>query len=253
MPTAAVCRSLEVDKDKGAENESISNAPDEVEVRKEQGASGGTGSDTVVALITKYDLRVFKPSTYRFDPRTIDLLDDFFERGLSDGGPTLDMGKIVYAPLTTKRVRVSRELAKMAKFKKVLIRILMPDRYSLQGLFTPRSSVKDLHDFVRSCLRDTIMPTIEFHLYVVPPKMLLKNICGALCGPRSSFRQRKCVAGDQRRKCTTNHARNAKRRIIRASRRSAGALGRTQRPTCDIARFNTIPIYWFCIETRYWY
>lgn len=138
-------------------------------------------SDAHVALMEKYDIHVYRPSSYRFDPRTIVLPDDFFATTLSDvreanRSHTTRVSGMNDAPLMTKKMRAAEEAAKMARFKKVLIRVLMPDRYSLQGVFTPKSTVKDVHDFVRNCLREDGVDNVKFHLFVVPPKMVLKDM-----------------------------------------------------------------------------
>jgi len=133
-----------------------------------------------VAMMEKYDIHVYRPSSYRFDPRTISLPDDFFNSTLADvketnNSNTARVTNMNDAPLMTKKMRAAEEARKMARFKKVLVRVLMPDRHSLQGVFTPKSTVQDLHNFVRGCLREGDTPT-KFHLFVVPPKMVLKDM-----------------------------------------------------------------------------
>lgn len=138
-------------------------------------------SEDLVTLVEKYDVHVFRPSTYRFDPRTLNLPEDFFNTTLSDvqdSNTALSERARNDAPLMTKKMRQAEENARMARFRKVLIRVLLPDRHSLQGVFTPKSTVQDVTDFVKRCLRDP--DTTKFHLFVVPPKMVLSNMRNTL-------------------------------------------------------------------------
>ncbi len=125
------------------------------------------------------EVQLFRPSTYRFDPRTIQLPDDFFNSTLADvknanRALSQNVQQLNDAPLMTKKMRLAEEEAKMAKFRKVLIRVLMPDRYSLQGVFKPKSTIREVTKFVNDCLRDPA--NVQFHLFVVPPKTILKDM-----------------------------------------------------------------------------
>lgn len=148
-------------------------------------ATANSGSEELVALVEKYDVHLFRPSTYRFDPRTLRLPDDFFNTTLADvqqasSALSEQVQKMSEAPLMTKKMRQAEENARMAKFRKVLIRVLLPDRHSLQGVFTPKSTIRDLEDFVRACLKNPV----KFHLFVVPPKTVLSNMRNSLWAER---------------------------------------------------------------------
>jgi UBX domain len=82
------------------------------------------------------------------------------------------------APLMTKKMRDAEQAKKMSRFRKVLIRVRLPDRTSIQGTFVPQSRVRDVIKFVRDALRD---PTaVAFHLFVVPPKQILTDLDATL-------------------------------------------------------------------------
>jgi tether containing UBX domain for GLUT4 len=122
------------------------------------------------------ELRVFRPTDVPFDPRRIELPDDFYAATPADvkvSQETLSsfMRSMNDAPLMTKKLRDAEQAKKMSRFAKVLIRVRLPDRTALQGTFTPSSTVRDIRKFVSEALRD---PTAtRFHLFVVPPKTIL--------------------------------------------------------------------------------
>jgi tether containing UBX domain for GLUT4 len=127
------------------------------------------------------ELRVFRPTDVPFDPRRIELPDDFYAATPADvkvSQETLSsfMRSMNDAPLMTKKLRDAEQAKKMSRFAKVLIRVRLPDRTALQGTFTPSSTVRDIRKFVSEALRD---PTAtRFHLFVVPPKTIL-NVMNA--------------------------------------------------------------------------
>ncbi len=144
-------------------------------------STGPQSSADLVAVIEKHDLHLFKPSNYRFDRSALAVPDDFFESTLSDvksASVTLSerVRHLNDAPLMTKKMREAEESAKMSRFHRVMIRVLFPDRYSLQGVFEPKSTILEVTNFVKTCLREDV----KFHLFVVPPKTVLKNMRGTL-------------------------------------------------------------------------
>lgn len=134
-------------------------------------------------VLESRSVRVFRPSHERFDPRRIELPDDFFEptreelaaaaKSMTDG-----MHRMADAPLMTKKMRDARAEQRMSRFRKVLIRILFPDRVALQGIFEPKSTVRQVQRFVRAGLRDA--RNVRFHLFVVPPKEKLDKLDATL-------------------------------------------------------------------------
>lgn len=130
----------------------------------------------VVTLAEKYSMHVYRPSNFRFDPRTLALPDDFFECDTEDvraasSALTDRVRHLSEAPLMTGRMREAQANARMSKFSKVIIRVLLPDRYTIQGVFLPKSTIGEVTNFVKMCLNSNI----RFHLFVVPPKTVLKD------------------------------------------------------------------------------
>ncbi|XP_066237685.1 tether containing UBX domain for GLUT4 isoform X2 [Saccopteryx leptura] len=76
------------------------------------------------------------------------------------------------APLVTKAFREAQKKAKLEQYPKVVLRVLFPDRYILQGFFRPSETVRNLQDFVRSHLGN---PELPFHLFITPPKTILDD------------------------------------------------------------------------------
>eukprot|EP00794_Sanderia_malayensis_P008967 gene8968-9924_t len=76
-------------------------------------------------------------------------------------------------PLLTKAMREAKEKEKMLKYKKVIVRIIFPDKLALQGVFRPLEEVNAVKEFVRQNLADD---KTSFQLYTTPPKSILKNL-----------------------------------------------------------------------------
>lgn len=130
-------------------------------------------------VLESRSVQVFRPSQERFDPRRIQLPDDFFEpsvQEMSAAANSLTSGvhRLNDAPLMTKKMRDAHAEKRMSRFRKVLIRILFPDRVALQGIFEPKSTVRQVQRFVRAALRDA--RNVRFHLFLVPPKEKLEQL-----------------------------------------------------------------------------
>lgn len=71
----------------------------------------------------------------------------------------------VEQPLLTAKLREmeedQRQLSRLNKYMEATIRILFPNRYVLQGIFTPYETIENVMEFVRSYLAD---PDIDFYL-----------------------------------------------------------------------------------------
>jgi tether containing UBX domain for GLUT4 len=130
-----------------------------------------------------HDMRLYRPSNVQFDPRRLQLPDDFYAPTTADvqksfaslSGTTHSLNN---APLMTKKMRDSEQARKMSRFRKVLIRVRLPDRTALQGTFTPSSTVRDVVKFVNSALRNP--KAVKFNLFVTPPKTILKDLDATL-------------------------------------------------------------------------
>lgn len=68
-------------------------------------------------------------------------------------------------PLMTAKLREFEEdkqrLDKLNRYKKAIIRIQFPNRYVLQGTFTPYEKIEDIMEFIKSYLNEG---DLEFYL-----------------------------------------------------------------------------------------
>ncbi|XP_058417893.1 tether containing UBX domain for GLUT4 isoform X3 [Diceros bicornis minor] len=106
-----------------------------------------------------------------------ELPDEFFEVTVDDVRRRLaqlksERKRLEEAPLVTKAFREAQMKEKLERYPKVVLRVLFPDRYILQGFFRPSETVGDLQDFVRSHLGN---PELPFHLFIAPPKTILDD------------------------------------------------------------------------------
>ncbi|XP_045428213.1 tether containing UBX domain for GLUT4 isoform X3 [Pipistrellus kuhlii] len=106
-----------------------------------------------------------------------ELPDEFFEVTVDDVRRRLaqlksERKRLEEAPLVTKAFREAQMKEKLERYPKVVLRVLFPDRYILQGFFRPSETVGDLRDFVRSHLGN---PELPFHLFITPPKTILED------------------------------------------------------------------------------
>lgn len=138
-------------------------------------------------VLDSRELKVYRPTNARFDPRAAmrALSDDpeFFEpsaRELSSAATQMTnvVQQLNDAPLMTKKMRDAETARKMSRFSKVLIRVLLPDRSSIQGIFKPQSTVREVVRFVNAALLDA--RNVTFHLFVVPPKTKLLKMDATL-------------------------------------------------------------------------
>ncbi|XP_025715519.1 tether containing UBX domain for GLUT4 isoform X2 [Callorhinus ursinus] len=106
-----------------------------------------------------------------------ELPDEFFEVTVDDVRRRLaqlksERKRLEEAPLVTRAFREAQMREKLERYPKVVLRVLFPDRYILQGFFRPNETVGDLQDFVRSHLGN---PELPFHLFITPPKSVLDD------------------------------------------------------------------------------
>ncbi|XP_039082407.1 tether containing UBX domain for GLUT4 isoform X2 [Hyaena hyaena] len=106
-----------------------------------------------------------------------ELPDEFFEVTVDDVRRRLaqlrsERKRLEEAPLVTKAFREAQMREKLERYPKVVLRVLFPDRYILQGFFRPNETVGDLRDFVRSHLGN---PELPFDLFITPPKSVLDD------------------------------------------------------------------------------
>nr|XP_021522011.1 tether containing UBX domain for GLUT4 isoform X2 [Aotus nancymaae] len=106
-----------------------------------------------------------------------ELPDEFFQLTVDDVRRRFaqlqsERKRLEEAPLITKAFREAQMKDKLARYPKVALRVLFPDRYILQGFFRPSETVGDLRDFVRSHLG---RPELPFYLFITPPKTVLDD------------------------------------------------------------------------------
>ncbi|XP_075436107.1 LOW QUALITY PROTEIN: tether containing UBX domain for GLUT4 [Ascaphus truei] len=105
-------------------------------------------------------------------PKPQELPDDFFEVTVDDVRRRFSQLKserhrLEETPLMTEALRESHVKEKLERYPKVVLRILFPDRYVLQGFFRPTERVGAVREFVRSHLSD---PELPFYLFITPPR-----------------------------------------------------------------------------------
>jgi len=125
------------------------------------------------------NVAVFAPSSVPFDPRSIDIPDDFYEITKADLRLNAAIQKqkkkeqeLIDGKLRTKEMRERDRIKKLSKYKKCFIRIRFPDRTDLQGTFIPLELMNSVYQFVRLCLKES---SGDFYLYMIPPKTILKE------------------------------------------------------------------------------
>lgn len=74
------------------------------------------------------------------------------------------------APLQTEALRRLEKENKFRTYNKTVVRVQFPDRYILQGVFSPNDMVAEVANFVKRYIRET---NREFCLYTSPPKKIL--------------------------------------------------------------------------------
>ncbi|KAJ1128725.1 hypothetical protein NDU88_007100 [Pleurodeles waltl] len=106
-----------------------------------------------------------------------DLPDEFFEVTVDDVRKRLSQLKserqrLTEMPLMTNALREAQKMEKLERYPKVVLRVLFPDRYILQGFFHPEETIGAFRDFVKSHLEDASVP---FYLFITPPRTLLND------------------------------------------------------------------------------
>lgn len=85
-------------------------------------------------------------------------------------------------PLVTKAIRDLEKAQSERVYSKTLIRVKFPDRLIVQGYFHPRHTMKDVYEWIESCLETNTSDSSDhavgahgFELYMSPPKTILKR------------------------------------------------------------------------------
>ncbi|KAJ2944380.1 hypothetical protein O0L34_g18382 [Tuta absoluta] len=110
---------------------------------------------------------------------TMDLSDDFYDLTVEEVRKLYrdlqqQRMEMENSPLLTaeKRDEVTKETSeqKMAGYKHAVVRIQFPDRIILQGVFLPKSTIADVHNFIKEHLDN---PNRPFHIFTTPLKETL--------------------------------------------------------------------------------
>ncbi|CAF0736129.1 unnamed protein product [Didymodactylos carnosus] len=118
-----------------------------------------------------YDLTKIKKNR---DTRDSDLPDTFFELTPNDLRLVLTDLKRLSDPEEDLKTRAMREGGgNKSCYEHIAIRLVVNNRYILQGLFRPTEPVSRLYDFVRKSIRQE---QTQFYLYTSPPKIEIKDL-----------------------------------------------------------------------------
>uniref|UniRef100_A0A6B2LBB3 UBX domain-containing protein n=1 Tax=Arcella intermedia TaxID=1963864 RepID=A0A6B2LBB3_9EUKA len=124
--------------------------------------------------------QVFAPSSTPFDPRSIEIPDEFYEvtaQDLKNNAIIAKKKKMEQEgnnQLKTKEMREKEKIKKLSKYKSCYIRVKFPDRVEVQAVFNPLEKPSDVYQFVEECL-SAANKAVPFHLYTVPPKMIIEK------------------------------------------------------------------------------
>ncbi|XP_075205841.1 tether containing UBX domain for GLUT4 isoform X1 [Anomaloglossus baeobatrachus] len=107
----------------------------------------------------------------------LELPDNFFEVTMDDVRRRFselrgERKRLEEAPLLTKALREAQQKEKLERYPKVVLRILFPDRYVLQGFFRVSETVGAVREFVANHLDE---PEIPFYLFITPPRTELDD------------------------------------------------------------------------------
>ncbi|XP_073444221.1 tether containing UBX domain for GLUT4 isoform X2 [Dendrobates tinctorius] len=107
----------------------------------------------------------------------MELPDNFFEVTMDDVRRRFaelrgERKRLEEAPLLTKALREAQQKEKLERYPKVVLRILFPDRYVLQGFFRVSETIGAVREFVTNHLEE---PEIPFYLFITPPRTELDD------------------------------------------------------------------------------
>ncbi|XP_073540244.1 tether containing UBX domain for GLUT4 [Phyllobates terribilis] len=108
---------------------------------------------------------------------SLELPDNFFEVTMDDVRRRFaelrgERKRLEEAPLLTKALKEAQQKEKLERYPKVVLRILFPDRYVLQGFFRVSETIGAVREFVTNHLEE---PEIPFYLFITPPRTELDD------------------------------------------------------------------------------
>jgi len=118
-----------------------------------------------------------------------ELSDSYFELNANDLKLLLGDLKISGdgQQLTTSEMRGIKKEERKNRYNSTTIRIQFPNRYVLQGVFTPNETIETIIEFVQQYLQN---PQIDFYLFETPPKKIMSNelsLFDAKCVPSGTL------------------------------------------------------------------
>lgn len=135
--------------------------------------------DIAKDVLDSHEARLFHAPPKPVNIRDIQLPDSFFDLTPAEMMQisrtyAQNVHRMQDTTMKTSKMRKEEEEQRMRKFRKVLIRLQLPDRRILQGVFTPQTTIRQIIRFVRAALLDA--RNVKFHLFVVPPKRVLSKM-----------------------------------------------------------------------------
>ena len=111
------------------------------------------------------------------DVKPAEIDDSFFEPSINEvmgrqSAISRELAQLHDTPLATQTYKRNQELLKSDKYERTVIRVVLPNRIVLQGIFRSGEPVKSLVGYIRNCSVD---PKTKFHLFTTPPKKIIKN------------------------------------------------------------------------------
>ena len=111
------------------------------------------------------------------DVKPAEIDDSFFEPSINEvfgrqSAISHELAQLHDTPLTTQTYKQNQELSKSDKYERTVIRVVLPNRMVLQGIFRSGEPVRSLVSFIRNCSVDQ---KTRFHLFTTPPKKIIKN------------------------------------------------------------------------------
>lgn len=134
-------------------------------------------------VLNSHEACVFRASNRPVNVRDIQLPESFFDPSSGELSSAFQTyahrsDQLRNAPLKTKKMREAEAQQRMSRFRKVLVRMQLPDRVMVQGTFTPQTQIRQVVRFLRAALIDA--RNVNFHLFVVPPKRTLNQMDATL-------------------------------------------------------------------------
>ncbi|XP_044151837.1 tether containing UBX domain for GLUT4 [Bufo gargarizans] len=145
--------------------------PSKPKKSKTDGKHSATGPLDRETLVCHLDLEESSSTSSQ------ELPDDFFEVTVDDVRRRFaelrsERKRHEEAPLMTKALREAQLKERLERYPKVVLRVLFPDRYILQGFFRISETIGAVREFVSNHLEEAGTP---FYLFITPPRTELSD------------------------------------------------------------------------------